>query len=159
MALILESPAFANGAPIPRVHAASFENVSPPLRWHGEARGTKSFALLVEDPDAPDPRSPERVFAHWLVYDLPPVAHELVRDASRRGLPRGAEQGINDWNDPAWDGPKPPVGRHRYFFRLWALDTMLPVKSYRRDELLEAIDGHVLDYTELVGTFDARLSA
>lgn len=153
MALVLESPSFDNGAPIPRGYALDHGNKSPPLRWRGEPEGTKSFLLVVEDPDAPDPAAPKRTWVHWIVYDLPPAAHELPEDASRAGLPRGAEQGLNDWDDPAWDGPKPPVGRHRYFFKLWALDRALPVRAYRRSDIDEAIAGHVLDYTELVGTY------
>lgn len=156
MALILESPSFDNGGPIPREHARDFQNTSPPLRWRGEPEGTKSFVLVVEDPDAPDPDAPKRVWVHWVVFNLPPAAHELPADASRRGLPRGADQGLNDWSEPAWGGPQPPIGRHRYFFRLWALDTQLPARHYRRSEIEAAIEGHVLDSAELMGTFDAR---
>lgn len=153
MGLVLESPSFTHGHPIPREYALDHGNKSPPLRWHGEPAGTKSFLLVVEDPDAPDPDAPKRTWVHWIVYDLPPAAHELPKDASRAGLPDGAEQGLNDWNDPAWDGPKPPIGRHRYFFKLWALDRALPVRPYRRMDVERAIAGHVLDYAELVGTF------
>lgn len=153
MALVLESPSFRHGQPIPRAYSLDHGNKSPPLRWHGEPAGTKSFLLVVEDPDAPDPSAPKRTWVHWIVYDLPPASHELEENASRAGLPEGAEHGLNDWDDPAWDGPKPPIGRHRYFFKLWALDRALPVRKYRRTDVERAIAGHVLDYTELVGTF------
>lgn len=153
MALVLESPSFRHGQPIPHAHALDHGNVSPALRWHGEPDGTKSFLLVVEDPDAPDPAAPKRTWVHWIVYDLPAGAHALEEDASRAGLPDGAEQGLNDWDDPAWDGPKPPTGRHRYFFKLWALDRALPHRAYHRADLARMIDGHVLDYAELVGTY------
>lgn len=159
MALMLESPSFENRGPLPARFAKDFDNTSPPLRWRGEPGGTKSYALVVEDPDAPDPRSPQKTFCHWVVYDIPPIAHELPEAASSRGLPNGAEQGDNDWGEPAYGGPQPPVGRHRYFFRLLALDTLLPVQSYDRDHLLRAVEGHVLEEAQLVATFDARTVA
>jgi len=156
MALVLSSPSFENGGAIPREHARRTGNVSPALRWRGEPEGTKSFLLVVEDPDAPDPKAPKRVFTHWIVYDIPPATHELAAGAGRDGLPRGAEQGLNDWSAPEWGGPEPPIGRHRYFFKLWALDEELPVGAHRRADLYRLLEGHVLDYTELVGTYDAR---
>jgi Raf kinase inhibitor-like YbhB/YbcL family protein len=156
MALTLESPSFDPGSFIPTRYAKEGDNVSPPLAWKGEPKETKSFVLLVEDPDAPDPRAPKRIFTHWIVYNMPNLAHELTEDASRLGLPRRAEQGVNDWGDTAYGGPQPPIGVHRYFFKLYALDTELPMHSYHRDELLRAIEGHVLDQAELVGTFDAQ---
>lgn len=155
MGLVLESPSFESGGAIPREHAKKGADTSPPLRWRGEPERTKSFALLVEDPDAPDPRAPKRIFSHWVVYNLPAAVHELATDASRTGLPPGADEGLNDWREAGWGGPAPPVGRHRYFFKLFALDTTLPSRAYARSELEEAIDGHVLDSAELVGTFDA----
>ena len=155
MALTLESPSFEDGGAIPERHTFYGDDVSPPLRWRGEPEGTRSFALVVEDPDAPDPQAPDEPFVHWIVYDLPPLAHELHEDASRAGLPRGAEQGVNDWGRPGWGGPKPPIGRHRYAFVLYALDVALPVRGWRKGDLERAIDGHVLDRAELVGTYAA----
>jgi Raf kinase inhibitor-like YbhB/YbcL family protein len=159
MALTLESPSFEHGHPIPRRHSRDGGNVSPPLRWRGEPPETKSFVLIVDDPDAPDPRAPKRTFVHWLVYDLPALAHELPEDASRRGLPRGAEQGVNDWGEPVYGGPQPPIGVHRYFFKLYALDVELPVGGWHKAELMRAMAGHILDQAELVGTFAAEAKA
>jgi hypothetical protein len=156
MPLTVESPSFRHGEPLPSRFARKSDNTSPPLRWRGEPPGTKSFAVMIEDPDAPDPRAPKRTFCHWIVYDIPKIAHELAENASARGLPRGAEQGENDWGEPAYGGPQPPIGRHRYVFRVFALDTDLPRQSYRRADFLDAIEGHVLDEAQIVGTFDAH---
>lgn len=150
----LESPAFEANAVIPSRHTCDGEDISPPLRWSGVPPLTKSLALIVEDPDAPDPRNPQRVWVHWVVHDLPPDAPGLEEGASAR-LPTGARDGRNDWNRTGWSGPCPPVGRHRYFHRLYALDTVLgDLALPRKADLLKAMEGHVLAQAELVGTYE-----
>ncbi|HSP81315.1 MAG TPA: YbhB/YbcL family Raf kinase inhibitor-like protein [Myxococcaceae bacterium] len=157
MALHLSSPEFHNGASIPPRFTCEGDDLPPPLHWEGEPAGTKSFALIVEDPDAPDPRHPQRTFIHWVLYNLPPNIHTLTEAMHRGKLPKGAREGLNDWNRPGYGGPCPPIGRHRYFHRLYALDTVLPeLGSPTRDELLRAMDGHILAQSELIGTYEKQ---
>ncbi len=147
----LQSSAFAAGEPMPSKYTCEGENVSPPLAWRELPAGTKSLALIVDDPDAPDPAAPKRVFVHWLVYDLPPEA-ELVE--AQKTLPASARQGVNDWNQAAYGGPCPPIGRHRYFFKLYALDCELPdLGRVKKSELEQAMQSHVLGSAELIGTY------
>jgi len=116
-------------------------------------RRAKSFALILDDPDAPDPRAPKRVWVHWVVYNLPPDTTELAEDASATGLPKGAVTGVNDSNRTSYNGPCPPTGRHRYFHKLYALDTTLPAKALTKADVEGAIKGHVLAQAELIGTY------
>lgn len=154
MALTLRSGAYANGDSIPARYTCEGEDISPLLEWSGVPEGTCSLVLLIEDPDAPDPRAPRMIWVHWVVFNIPPEASGLIEDASRNGLPPGAMQGVNDWNKAGYGGPCPPVGRHRYVHRLYALDTLLeglqnPVKA----DIETAMQGHVLEETKLVATF------
>jgi Raf kinase inhibitor-like YbhB/YbcL family protein len=127
--------------------------VSPPLSWSGTPANTKRFALIVDDPDAPDPAKPQRVYVHWVVYNLSATATSLPENASKR-LPKGAVQGKNDWGMPEYGGPCPPIGRHRYFFKLYALDTELTeLSSPTKADLERAMKGHVVDSGELIGTY------
>ncbi len=159
MAFTLESPAFADGAGIPVRYTCEGEDVSPPLRWSDPPAGTRAFALVVDDPDAPDPRAPRVVWVHWVLYDLPAEVRGLAEDADRRGLPPGTRRGRNDWGDPAWGGPCPPVGRHRYFFRLYALDAPLgDLGTPDRAALERAMEGHVLGEAVLMGTYAKKRS-
>lgn len=159
MAMFLRSPAFGQMEEIPAKYTCEGADVSPPLAFAGAPDGTKSFALIVDDPDSPDPRAPKRAFAHWVLYDIPATATSLSEDARDAGsLPRGTRVGTNDWHKMAWGGPCPRIGRHRYFFKLYALNVVFtnlvgPTKS----ELEEAMEGHVLETAELVGTY-IRLS-
>jgi Raf kinase inhibitor-like YbhB/YbcL family protein len=149
--LALRSSAFADGAAIPARFTCEGDNVSPPLAWDAPPEGTKSLALVVDDPDAPDPAAPKRTWVHWVVYDLPPSAREL---AAGGGLPDGARRGKSDFGEGRYRGPCPPIGRHRYFFKLYALDTELGDRgSLTKAELEKAIEGHVLARAELVGTY------
>ena len=155
MALTLTSPAFGPGAGIPARYTCEGEDVSPALAWSGVPPGTRSLVLIVDDPDAPDPRAPKTTWVHWVLYDLPPASTGLPEDA--RTLPAGAREGRNDWKRTGYGGPCPPVGRHRYFHKLYALDVALgdrgtPTKS----ELERAMQGHVLGRAELVGTYEKR---
>ena len=153
MALSLASPAFVEGEEIPERYTCQGQNTSPPLSWSDTPPGTQSLALVVEDPDAPDPSAPKRVFTHWLLYNIPADIHELPEGAKQ--LPAGTAAGTNDFEKKVWGGPCPPRGRHRYFFRLYALDERLPdLKEAHKGELLEALRGHVLAEAVLMGTYE-----
>ena len=153
-AMNVTSPAFAAGQPIPKKYTCEGDDRSPPLAWSGTPEGTRSFALIVDDPDAPDPAAPKRTHVHWVLYNLPPTAASLADGASSNALPSGAVEGTNDWKRPNFGGPCPPVGRHRYFFKMYALDKMLAVdKPLDKAALLVAMQGHVLAQAELMGTY------
>ena len=154
MSLTINSSAFAPGAGIPREHTCDGKDVSPPLAWTGVPPGTRSLALVVDDPDAPDPAAPRMTWVHWVVYNLPPEPSGLPPGATGRGLPAGALEGTNDWNRTGYGGPCPPIGRHRYSHKLYALDTVLPDLGHPTKAKLErAMGGHVLAQAELVGTY------
>jgi Raf kinase inhibitor-like YbhB/YbcL family protein len=154
--MTLSSSAFAAGAELPVAYTCEGEDVSPPLAWSGAPPATKSFALVVHDPDAPDPAKPQRIWVHWIMIDISPSITQLAEGAST-SLPTGARAGKNDWRRIAWGGACPPIGRHRYVFSIYALDTMLPdLRAPTRAELLEAIEGHVLAKGELIGTYQKR---
>ena len=154
MTLTLTSPAFAPGDPIPAEYTADGKDVSPPLAWSGVPEGTKALALIVDDPDAPDPAAPKRVWVHWVLYNLPPDIGGLPAGVAPGQLPPGTLEGINDWERTGYGGPNPPIGRHRYFFKLYALDAPLPdLGKPTKTALVAAIAGHVLDRAELVGTY------
>jgi Raf kinase inhibitor-like YbhB/YbcL family protein len=154
--LTLTSPSFGHGDLIPRSHTSDGVNRSPPLTWDGVPAGARSLALVVEDPDAPDPAAPQRIFAHWLVFNLPPQSDGLVLAASQARLPRGAHVGRNDFGVLDYCGPAPPIGRHRYFFRLFALDTVLPASIVEPDRatLMRALQGHIIEEAELMGVYE-----
>jgi Raf kinase inhibitor-like YbhB/YbcL family protein len=152
MALSITSPAFRHNEPIPREYTCDGANSVPALEWTGAPEGTKSLALIVDDPDAPDPKAPQRTFVHWVVYNLSPSATELPAGGA---LPGGARSGNNDRKQDRYTGPCPPIGRHRYFFKLYALDTVLDeLHAPTKVELEKAMHGHTLDRAELVGTYE-----
>jgi len=152
--LALRSPAFEANGEIPRAHTCQGADVSPALEWSGAPEGTKSFALVVDDPDAPDPAAPRMVWVHWVLYNLPADVTSLPEGLAPGALPRGTLEGYNDWGKTGWRGPCPPVGRHRYFFRLYALDTKLADLHHpKKARLMETMKGHVLASAELVGTY------
>ena len=154
MALKVTSPAFQAGGPIPSKYTCEGQDISPPLAWSGGPAATKSFALIVDDPDAPDPAKPQRVYVHWVVYSLPATATALPENASKKGLPTGAVQGKNDWGKAEYGGPCPPIGRHRYFFKLYALDSEITgLSSPTKADVERAMKGHVVDSGELIGTY------
>lgn len=169
----LSSPAFAPGAAIPTVHTCEGADTSPPLRWEKLPKGTVSVALIVRDPDAPDPRKPVMTWMHWVLWDLPPEAGGLPDDSASKGLPSGTRVGKNGWGKAAWGGPCPPIGKHRYFFELYALDRKLGVRadgvgraaaeddaaqSAKIDakRLLDAMSGHVLGRATLIGRYQKK---
>ncbi len=153
----IQSTAFGPREDIPTVHTCEGRDVSPPLRWAGAPPGTKSYALIVDDPDAPDPKNPQRTWVHWVVYDIPSTVHSLDEGAGASGAPAGARRGNNDWKRTSYGGPCPPTGRHRYFFKLYALDTVLEGMDHPTKAQLEgAMQGHVLAQTELVGLYQKK---
>jgi len=154
MTFTISSPAFAQGAPIPRLYTCEGTDISPPLSWSGAPQSTKSFVLIVDDPDAPDPRAPQRTWVHWVLYNIPAEANALPADAGRHGLPEGTRQGLNDWKRGGYGGPCPPTGRHRYFHKLYALDVVLgDLDGPSKARLLNAVKGHVLAEAQLIGTY------
>jgi Raf kinase inhibitor-like YbhB/YbcL family protein len=149
----LASPAFQNQAAMPKRFTCQGGDTSPPLAWSGAPAGTKSFALILDDPDAPDPAAPQTTWVHWVLYDIPADIHAFTEGASKN-MPAGIRDGLNDWERSGYGGPCPPVGRHRYFHKLYALDTALPdLKSPTKDQLLAAMQGHVLAEAQLIGTY------
>lgn len=156
MGLMLTSPSFTAGGEIPRRYTCEGENRSPALSWTGVPPGTKSLALILDDPDAPDPAAPRMTYVHWVLYDMPAAATGLPEGATGAALPDGAREGLNDWRRPGYGGPCPPVGRHRYFFKLFALDTRLthlPRGHATKLDVETAMEGHVLARAELIGTY------
>jgi len=154
MTLSLKSPAFSHLGEIPKRYTCEGSDVSPPLAWSGVPEGTESVVLVVDDPDAPDPKAPKMTWVHWVLYNLPPTAGALPEAVALEALPPGTLQGLNDWGRPGYGGPCPPIGRHRYFHKLYALDTVLSgLESPTKAELLRAMEGHVLAEIELIGTY------
>jgi Raf kinase inhibitor-like YbhB/YbcL family protein len=154
MSLVLTSFAFDAGAEIPSLYTCEGRDVSPPLSWSGVPAGAKSLVLIVDDPDAPDPKAPKMTWVHWVLYNVPPTTRELPEAASARDLPPGTREGLNDWKRTGYGGPCPPIGRHRYFHKLYALDLLLPdLGAPTKASLEAAMDGHVLERAELMGTY------
>ena len=145
----IRSSAFFIGNPIPFKYTCDGDNISPSLQWEDPPEGTQSFALILEDPDAPD-----KTFTHWILYNLPAECRELPENATESNLPKGAVQGKNDFNQLGFGGPCPPNGTHRYFFKLFALDQLLDLKSgASKAEFMQAIEGHILDAAEVMGRY------
>jgi Raf kinase inhibitor-like YbhB/YbcL family protein len=150
----ITSPSFQAMGEIPRRHTCEGEDVSPELRWSGVPEGTRSLVLIVEDPDAPDPRAPKMTWVHWVLYDIPPDATGLPEGLVPDALPPGTRQGLNDWKRTGYGGPCPPIGRHRYFHRVYALDVELgDLGRPTRVDLQRAMRDRVLAEAELVGTY------
>lgn len=157
MALTLSSAAFTAGGSIPAKYTCDGANVSPPLSWTGVPADTKSLALIVDDPDAPDPAAPQRTWVHWVVYDIPPDTPGLPEGVGAQQLPSGARMGSNDWKKTGYGGPCPPIGRHRYFFKLYALNVVLPDLGRPTKPALEkAMQNHAIEHAELVGTYQRQ---
>ena len=154
MSFELTSTAFANGGEIPSKYTCEGRDVSPALAWRGAPSGTQSFVLIVDDPDAPDPAAPKMTWVHWVVFNLPAATTGLPEDAGAAGLPAATVVGLNDWKKASYGGPCPPIGRHRYFHKLYALDAPLTLDGGATKSQVEAaMRGHVLGSVELVGTY------
>ena len=154
MTLTLKSSAFDNGGAIPSSYTCEGEDVSPPLTWAGVPETARSLVLIVDDPDAPDPKAPKMTWVHWVLYNLAPDISALTEGITSARLPHGAAEGLNDWKRSGYGGPCPPIGRHRYFHKLYALDTILEgMDTPTKAEVEAAMKGHIIAQTELVGTY------
>jgi len=154
--MILESPVFLHQESIPAEYTCQGADTSPALRWSKLPNKTQSLVLIVDDPDAPDPAAPTRTYVHWVVYNIPPTSTHLEKGAGNDDslLPTGTLLGSNDWGKTEYGGPCPPIGRHRYFFKLYALDIVLPdLHQPNKKALEEAMQGHILEKSELIGTY------
>ena len=150
----ISSPVFTATQAIPKQYTCDGKDVSPPLSWTGVPDQAKSLVLIVDDPDAPDPAAPRMVYVHWVLYNLPVTATGLAEAISPAALPAGTQEGLNDWKRTGYGGPCPPIGRHRYYFKLYALDTVLPdLHKPTKPKLLQAMSGHVLAEAEMIGTY------
>lgn len=157
MALQIHSPAFADGAEIPSKYTCEGDDTAPELNWRGVPGGTRSLVLIVDDPDAPDPAAPRMTWVHWVLYNLPPDSSGLPEGTTTNDLPAGTGEGSNDWKRTGYGGPCPPVGRHRYFHKLYALDTVLGgLSKPTKAEVESAMQGHILEQAELLGTYRKR---
>lgn len=154
MSLTLTSPAFENEGEIPVPYTCEGDDISPALAWSGVPAGAASLALIMDDPDAPDPKAPKTIWVHWVLYNLPASSTGLGERIAPADLPAGTLEGLNDWKRTGWGGPCPPIGRHRYFFKLYALDTVLPDLQQPTKAKLEAeMEGHILAQAVLMGTY------
>lgn len=153
--LTLASSAFEPGTEIPVEHTCQGADTSPPLAWAELPAGTRSLVLIVDDPDAPDPKAPKMTWVHWVLYDIPPSATGL--SAAVGELPTGTRQGRNSWKRQGYGGPCPPIGRHRYFHKLYALDVELgDLGEPEAAAVMAAAQGHILGQVELVGTYQKQ---
>lgn len=151
----IRSSAFTHGGEIPSKYTCEGANISPPLEWQNPPPGTKSLALIVDDPDAPDPKKPQRTWVHWIVFNIPTDTHHLPSGVST--LPTGASSGLNDWNKTGYGGPCPPIGRHRYFHKLYALDKKLTdLSKPTKADLEGAMAGHIIEKIEIIGTYEKK---
>jgi Raf kinase inhibitor-like YbhB/YbcL family protein len=157
MGLVLTSTAFAALGAIPTLHTCEGRDVSPPLVWTGVPATAKSLVLIVDDPDAPDPKAPKMTWVHWVLYNLPPTTTGLAEGVAASALPAGTREGKNDWKRTGYGGPCPPIGRHRYFHKLYALDVLLAdLAPATKADVEAAMKGHVLAQAELVGTYQKQ---
>jgi len=157
MSLSLVSADFDAGGNIPAVHTCDGSDTSPALSWTGVPAGAKSLALIIDDPDAPDPAAPKTTWVHWVLYNIPVSAASLPASVRGTDLPPGTRTGLNDWKKSAYGGPCPPVGRHRYVHKLYALDVQLPDLGHpTKAELEKAMGGHILAQGQLTGTYQKK---
>ena len=154
MTLRLSSPDFTDHAALPAQFTCDGNGTSPALEWSGVPTGAKSLALVVDDPDAPDPAAPTHTWVHWVLFDLPPGTAGLPQGVATAQLPAGTHEGLNDWKKAGYGAPCPPKGRHRYVFTLYALDRLLPgLQHPDKAQLLDAMRGHELARAQLIGTY------
>jgi Raf kinase inhibitor-like YbhB/YbcL family protein len=158
MAMRFSSTSFDHETEIPVRHTCEGEDVSPPLVWTDVPQGTRAMALIVDDPDAPDPRAPKTTWVHWVLYNLPASPGVLPEALLSDELPSDTREGRNDWRHTGYRGPCPPIGRHRYYFKLYALDAPLAQlgPSAGKKEVEAAMQGHILESATLIGTYQKR---
>jgi Raf kinase inhibitor-like YbhB/YbcL family protein len=155
MALEISSTAFGPGTTIPTRCTCEGDDLSPALHWRGVPTGAKSLVLIIDDPDAPDPHAPKITWVHWVLVNLPVASGGLPEGIAPAALPAGTVEGLNDWKRTGYGGPCPPIGRHRYFHKLYALDVVLDgLKHPTKAQVETAMKGHVLAHAELVGTYE-----
>jgi Raf kinase inhibitor-like YbhB/YbcL family protein len=155
MSLKLTSPAFVHGEGIPRKYTCEGADISPPLKWEGLPHNARSLVLIVDDPDAPDPKAPKMTWVHWVLYNIPPDTTGLPEGVKTDELPAGTGEGLNSWKRTGYGGPCPPMGRHRYFHKLYALDMVLSnIERPTKSQIEVAMKGHIIAQTELVGTYE-----
>jgi Raf kinase inhibitor-like YbhB/YbcL family protein len=156
-AMLLTSSAFKDHGDIPIKYTCEGKDVSPPLAWSNVPEGTKSLVLIVDDPDAPDPKAPKMVWDHWVLYNIPPDSTHLNEGVLPKELPAGTIEGLNSWKRTSFGGPCPPIGTHRYFHKLYALDTVLgDLGNPTKAKLEEAMKGHILGKAELIGLYQKQ---
>jgi len=154
MAFVLSSSSFDDQGSIPRKYTCEGGEVTPSLSWSGAPGATKSFVVIVDDPDAPDPKAPKTTWVHWVLYDIPPTTTKLSEGTTSKTLPPGAREGLNDWKRTGYGAPCPPTGRHRYFHKVYALDVLLGDMGHPTKAVVEnAMKGHVIAQAQLVGTY------
>ena len=154
MALQITSTRFEHEGEIPVEYTCEGPDKAPPIAWTGVPKEARSLMLVVDDPDAPDPEAPKMTWVHWLLYNLPADSEGLPEGCTSDDLPEGTGEGLNDWKRTGYGGPCPPIGRHRYFFKLYALDALLEgLGEPTKPELEAAMAGHVVAETVLMGTY------
>lgn len=158
LAFLLTTQAFQPEAAIPSKYTCDGLDISPSITWSNLPEHTKSLALIVDDPDARDPDDPKMTnYVHWVLYNIPPTAEGLPENVKSDNLPIGTQQGKNDWGKTGYGGPCPPSDNHRYYFKLYALDTILPnLEQPTKAQLEKAINGHIISTTELMGTYTRK---
>lgn len=154
MTLSITSTAFEDGGAMPAVYTCEGDDISPPLSFSGVPELAQTLVLIVDDPDAPDPKAPQTTWVHWVLYNIPVAVSGMVEDTARHGLSPGTSEGKNDWGRTGYGGPCPPIGRHRYFHKLYALDVQLPdLQAPTKAELEQAMQGQVVATASLIGTY------
>jgi Raf kinase inhibitor-like YbhB/YbcL family protein len=154
MTLSIRSPAFTHEGEIPSRYTCDDADISPALEWSGVPSEAQSLVLIVDDPDAPDPKAPKMVYVHWVLFDIPPSAPGLPEGVESRDLPSGTREGVNDWTRAGYGGPCPPIGRHRYYFKLYALDRTLGLQDRStKADVEQAMRGHIVADAVLMGSY------
>ena len=154
MPLTIKSAAFVHEGEIPSKYTCQGEDIAPPLEWEGVPQDAASLVLIVDDPDAPDPAAPKMTWVHWVVYNIPPETTGFSEGATSEDIPAGAGNGLNDWQRTGFGGPCPPIGRHRYYHKLYALDTVLDVMDHpTKADVEAAMQGHIIAEAVLMGTY------
>jgi hypothetical protein len=153
-AMTLTSTGFRHEEPIPSKFTCEGQNVSPELSWSGLPESARALVLICDDPDAPDPKAPKMTWVHWVLYNIPVSCTSLPEAVAASALPQGTRQGINDWKRTGYGGPCPPIGQHRYYFKLYAVDRPLPdMVNATKADIEKAMEGHILGQTVLMGTY------
>lgn len=148
----LTSPAFKEGESIPSIYTCDGKNINPPLRISDTPPSAKTLVLIMDDPDVPESVRKDRMYVHWVVYNIPPATTEIKENATPPGI-----LGTNTSGKCDYKGPCPPDREHRYFFKLYALDTKLDLPpGATKEEVLKAMDGHILAHTELMGKYNRK---